>query len=81
MPEKKVNHPEHYHNPGDGTSGKFEAIKVIEAWGLLDSFCLGNVLKYVSRAEKHGAKLKDLKKAQWYLDREIERLERVKTEE
>lgn len=74
---EKVNHPEHYHNKGDGTSGVFETIKVIEAWGLLNNFCLGNVLKYVSRASKHGTELEDIKKARWYLDREIERLERV----
>ena len=67
--EEKINHPEHYH------FGAYEAIKVIEAWGL--SFCLGNVVKYISRAgRKVGSdELEDLKKAQWYLNREIEKRE------
>lgn len=63
-----INHPEHY--GGDTT---YEAIKVIEAWGL--GFHLGNAVKYICRAESKGKKLEDLKKAKWYLDREIERLE------
>lgn len=74
IPDKKVipdnvNHPEHY----GGKENPYEAIKVIEAWNL--TFCLGNVVKYLSRAGKKGSKLEDLKKAQWYLNREIERLE------
>jgi hypothetical protein len=64
-----VNHPEHY----GGSESTYEAIKVIEAWKL--GFCLGNVVKYISRAGKKGSKLEDLKKAQWYLNHEIERLE------
>jgi hypothetical protein len=67
--EEKVNNPEHYHY------GTCEAIKVIEAWGL--GFCLGNVVKYISRSgRKVGSdELEDLKKAQWYLNREIEKRE------
>lgn len=64
-----VNHPPHY----GGGENPYEAIKVIEAWGL--GFCLGNVVKYISRAGKKGALVEDLKKARWYLDREITRLE------
>jgi hypothetical protein len=60
-----VNHPAHY----GGADNAYEAIKVIEAWEL--GFCLGNTVKYISRAEKKGAALEDLKKARWYLDREI----------
>ena len=63
-----VNHPEHY----GGSESTYEAIKVIEAWEL--GFCLGNVVKYISRAGKKGSKIEDLKKAQWYLNREIEKL-------
>jgi hypothetical protein len=63
-----VNHPEHY----GGSESTYEAIKVIDAWEL--GFCLGNVVKYISRAGKKGSKLEDLKKAQWYLNREIEKL-------
>lgn len=65
---ERVNHPEHY--GGDTT---YEAIKVIEAWEL--GFCLGNTVKYISRAGKKGCHIEDLKKARWYLDREIARLE------
>jgi hypothetical protein len=64
-----VNHPPHY----GGESNLYEAIKVIEAWQL--GFCLGNVVKYLARAGKKGALVEDLKKARWYLDREIARLE------
>ncbi len=47
-------------------------MRIIEQFEL--GFCLGNVVKYVLR---HGAKagLEDLKKARWYLDREISRQE------
>ena len=69
MARELVNHPQHY--GGDTT---YEAIKVIEAWGL--SFCLGNTVKYIARADHKGDKLNDLKKAAWYLNREIENLER-----
>lgn len=61
---EQVNHPFHY--GGDNT---YEAIKVIEAWGL--NFCLGNCVKYIARAGKKGSRLLDLKKALWYLQREI----------
>jgi hypothetical protein len=38
------------------------------------SFCLGNVVKYVYRCNLKGG-VEDLKKARWYLDREIARRE------
>ena len=60
-----VNHPSHY----GGEDNPYEAIKVIEAWGL--GFCLGNVVKYISRAgKKNTSTQEDLMKARWYLDRE-----------
>ncbi|MBA1141711.1 DUF3310 domain-containing protein [Mesorhizobium neociceri] len=65
-----VNHPAHY----GGADNPYEAIKVIEAWGL--GFCLGNTVKYISRAGKKDAVVQDLKKARWYLDREISNLEK-----
>lgn len=64
-----INHPRHY--GGDTT---YEAIKVIEAWGL--GFCLGNALKYICRFGKKGSTVDDLKKARWYLDREIQKMEK-----
>jgi hypothetical protein len=67
---ESVNHPEHY----GGADNPYEAIKVVEAWAL--NFNLGNVVKYVSRAGKKGEVLEDLKKARWYLDREIGNLEK-----
>jgi hypothetical protein len=68
-----VNHPSHY----GGASNQYEAIKVIEAWEL--GFHLGNVVKYISRAgKKHNRVLEDLKKARWYLDRQIEQMEKTK---
>lgn len=65
MSEEQVNHPAHY----GGADNPYEAIKVIEAWAL--GFNLGNTVKYISRAGKKGDVTEDLKKARWYLDREI----------
>lgn len=65
---ERVDHPDHY----GGADNPYEAIKVIEAWGL--GFHLGNAVKYVARAGKKGDALDDLKKAAWYLDREIKRM-------
>jgi hypothetical protein len=67
-----VNHPEHY----GGEDNPYEAIKIIEAFGL--GFCLGNTMKYLVRAGKKGSALEDLKKARWYLSREINRMEEMK---
>jgi len=71
MAAEQINHPQHY--GGDTT---YEAIKVIEAWGL--GFCLGNTVKYISRAGRKDATktVEDLEKARWYLDREIARLKK-----
>jgi hypothetical protein len=66
--KEQVNHPEHY----GGANNPYEAIKVIEAWGL--GFCLGNAVKYISRAGKKNSMIEDLRKARWYLDHEIARL-------
>lgn len=65
-----VDHPDHY----GGAANPYEAIKVIEAWDL--GFCLGNTVKYISRAGRKDATklIEDLEKARWYLDREIQRL-------
>lgn len=76
--EKKyddVLNPQHY------TDSKIEVIDYIEDKNL--GFCLGNVIKYVSRAgKKHSAdktdrekEINDLKKARWYINRRIKELE------
>ena len=61
-----VNNPPHY------TKGGIETIDFIEAKGL--DYHLGNVIKYVTRADHKDNKLEDLRKAQWYLTRAIERI-------
>lgn len=61
----QVNHPDHY----GGEDNPYEVIKFIEAHGL--GFSLGNVVKYVARADRKGTPDEDLEKARWYLDREI----------
>lgn len=66
--KEMINHPSHYNQ------GKFEAIDVIEDWKL--NFNLGNTVKYISRAGHKDDIIQDLKKASWYLDREIKRLEK-----
>ena len=70
---EKVNHPSHY----GGGDNPYEAIKVIEAWQL--DFHLGNCVKYIARAGKKEDLLTDLLKAQWYLKRKIENLQREAT--
>lgn len=71
--EEQINHPKHY----GGKNNPYEAIKVIEAWSL--GFCLGNVVKYISRAGKKDITsiVQDLEKAKWYLDREIKKLKKL----
>jgi hypothetical protein len=69
---EKVDHPPHY----GGEDDPYEAIKVIEAWDL--GFCLGNTVKYISRYRAKGTALEDLKKARWYLDREIQRIDNAR---
>jgi len=62
-----VNHPLHY-----GGNTTYETIKVIDAWKL--GFCLGNCVKYISRAGKKNreTEIEDLQKALWYLQHEID---------
>lgn len=64
-----VNNPSHY------THGGIDTIDYIEAKGLDKNFNLANVIKYVSRAGYKISKVEDLKKAMFYLDREIRKLE------
>jgi hypothetical protein len=71
-----VNHPQHYNQvivrTKEGFIGPVECIELIEALGL--NFNLGNTFKYIWRfKDKSG--LEDLKKARFYLDREIGNLE------
>lgn len=68
MSEDTVNHPKHY---GGHPSG-VDCIDVVEHF----NFNRGNAIKYIWRAGKKGDELEDLKKARWYVDREIERLEK-----
>ena len=67
-----VNHPKHY------TSGKIEVIRIMEDQ-LTDEeyrgYIKGQVIKYITR-ERHKNGLEDLKKAAWYLNRLIQKIER-----
>ena len=62
-------HPDYYN------AGGFEVIDFINALNL--NFNLGNVLKYIARAGRKDGEdtLTALRKAQWYLSREIQKLE------
>lgn len=68
---EKINHPYHYRGRGG-----LEAIDVIEGFDM--GFHLGNVIKYILRAGNKAENnyIDDLKKARWYLNREIERIEK-----
>jgi hypothetical protein len=61
--------PDPVNNPAHYTTGGIETIDFIEAKRL--GYNLGNVVKYITRADHKGNKLEDLRKAQWYLSREI----------
>lgn len=64
-----------YDRPAYYTKVGIEPIEAIEAWGL--GFSLGNCVKYIARAgKKTDNALEDLRKAKFYLDREINILER-----
>lgn len=67
MTFEMINNPSHY------TQGKYEVIDVIEDWKL--NFRLANVVKYVARADHKGKPVEDLRKAKWYLEREIAKRE------
>jgi hypothetical protein len=62
-----VNHPPHYTSHPSG----IECIQITEHMG----FNLGNALKYIWRADLKNDAIEDLKKALWYLDREIAKRE------
>ena len=75
--KEMVNHPSHY----GGADNPYEAIKVIEAWEA--DFNIGTTLKYLCRCGKktiggsaEEMRLEDLKKARWYLDREIQNIKK-----
>ena len=66
-----VDHPAHYNQHPAG----IECIDVVEAF----NFNLGNAIKYIWRAglKPDASTLEDLSKAAWYIQREIERIERI----
>lgn len=69
-----VNHPSHYTAHPSGV----ECIQITEEF----TFSLGNAIKYIWRAGlKNTDAIEDLKKAEWYVKREIERLQKRKNAE
>ena len=65
MVNDSINNPKHYTNHPSG----IECIQITEHM----SFCLGNAIKYIWRADLKNDEIEDLKKARWYIDREIEK--------
>ena len=68
-----VNHPKHYtsHPARCACGAGIECIQITEHM----SFNLGNALKYIWRADLKGDAIEDLKKARWYIERELEKRE------
>jgi len=62
-----VNHPKHYKQHPSGV----ECIQITEHY----NFCVGNAIKYLWRSD-HKNGIEDLKKAVWYIQREIENREK-----
>lgn len=77
--QDEVNHPAHY-----GGDTPYEVIKVHEAWAEMFglSFLVLNAIKYIVRAGRKPDvdAMTDLKKARWYINREINRLERIEAD-
>ncbi len=70
MTHDAVNHPRHYTQHPSGV----EAIEITEHF----NFNCGNAIKYIWRAGlKHDDQVEDLRKARWYIEREIKRLTKV----
>ena len=65
-----INHPPHYTQHPSGV----ECIQITEHC----NFCIGNAIKYLWRSGKKDSEIKDLKKAIWYINREIDRIGRGK---
>ena len=65
--EDMVNSPRHYMASPSG----IEVIQLTEHM----NFCLGNAVKYIMRCDHKGSSIEDLRKAVWYLQREIRRRE------
>jgi len=61
----QVDHPKHYTSHPSG----IECIQITEHMG----FNLGNAIKYIWRADLKGKDIEDLRKAVWYINREIAR--------
>lgn len=70
-PSDPVNHPPHY----TGHPSGIECIQVTEHM----SFCLGNAVKYIWRADLKNNAIEDLEKAKWYLCRELEKRKKPKS--
>ena len=68
----EINNPEHY------TKGKIEVFDFIVDQDL--PWEAGNIIKYLFRYRYKGTPLKDLKKAQWYVNRLVEQMEKVSIE-
>ena len=65
-----VNNPRHYTSHPSGV----ECIEIAEHM----SFNLGNAVKYIWRASLKGKEVEDLRKARWYIEREIKRITKEK---
>lgn len=64
--KETVNHPNHYNSHPSG----IECIQITEHF----NFNIGNSIKYLWRAGLKNSALEDLKKASWYITREIKRI-------
>ncbi len=62
--------PAHYQSHPSG----IECIQITEHM----NFCCGNAIKYLWRAGEKGDAIEDLRKARWYIDREIQRIEKMR---
>lgn len=64
-----VSHPHHY------TAGNIECIDFLDSCGYGLDFCLANAIKYLTRCKLKGTMVQDIKKAIWYANHAVEKLE------
>ena len=73
MKEDPIENPPHYKSHPSG----IECIQITEHMG----FCLGNVVKYIWRADLKENAIEDLEKAKWYIEREISKRKKIENRE
>lgn len=74
-PEEDYELPTHVEHPDHYTYGAKEAIEIMADLGVLEEYCVGNIIKYLYRYKRKGHPLEDIQKAARYIQILLEHLE------